>query len=63
MLLGRRRQILIPVLRDVNVVFDPHPSNRPVSLQDFFVDILAVFGIVEEGVDDKFAEVDLNHHP
>jgi hypothetical protein len=48
--LGRRRQILISVLRDQDIVFDPHASHRVVLLQELLVDVLRIFGILQVDV-------------
>ena len=58
-LLECRCQILIPVLRDQNVVLDPHTADIPVFVEDIRVDVFAVDGVLQVRLDDEFAEVDL----
>lgn len=46
--LGRRGQVLIPVLRDEDVVLDPHATHVPVLVQHFRVNVLRVDRVPEE---------------
>ena len=46
--LGRRRQVLVPVLGNEDVVLDADAPDAVVSFEDFLVDELGVRRVVEE---------------
>lgn len=46
--LGRRRQVLEPVLGDEDVVLDAHAADVPVAVELGLVDVLGVLGVLEE---------------
>lgn len=54
-----RGEILIPILGDVDVVFDAHTSDAPVSLQDLGVDVLAQRWGLHDRVNDEATKIDL----
>lgn len=56
--LGRRRQILVPVLGDQDAVLDAHAAHVPVPVEHLGVDVLGVIGVgEEEGLDVGAVEV------
>lgn len=57
-LLGRRRQILIPLLRNEDIILDPHAAHSPVLLEHSLVNVLGLLGILEVRLDDEPAKVD-----
>jgi len=52
-------QVFISVFCDIHVIFDPHPPHIPVLGQHVLVDVWRQAFILEDGVDDEFAKVDL----
>lgn len=58
--LRRRRQVLVPVRRDQDIVLDPHPAHGVVLLQQGLVDVRRVprvLDVVAESVAREVAEV------
>ena len=56
--LGRRRQVLVPVLGNQDAILDAHAADVPVLVQHLGVDVLSVIGVgEEEGLDVGAVEV------
>lgn len=47
------------VLQNVDVILNTHASNLPVLVQNLGVNVLARAGVLQDGVDNEGAEVDL----
>lgn len=57
--LGCRRQILIAILCNMDVVLDADTADAPVSFQNIGIDILAGLGRLNVRLNDEAAEVNL----
>jgi hypothetical protein len=57
--LGRRGQILIAVLGDMDIVLDAHATNLPVPVQDSSINVLAQLWRFQIRVNNETAEVNL----
>jgi hypothetical protein len=59
-ILHSRRQILIPILRNQDIILDSDASNIPILIQYIEIDICCMNGISQVRFDDESAEVNLD---
>jgi hypothetical protein len=57
--LGRRGQVIMTILGDVNIVFDTDTSDIPVPFQDSSINVLTRLRIIQNRIDNEAAEIDL----
>ena len=58
-ILDRRRQILVPIFRNEDIILDAHTAYIPVLIQNIEVDVCSVYRVSEVRLDYEAAEVDL----
>jgi hypothetical protein len=61
-ILHGRRQILIPFLRNQDIILDSNTSYVPVLIQYIEIDICCMNGISEIRLDDESAEINLDYN-
>lgn len=59
LLFRRSRQVVISIIGNDHIIFDPHTTNLPKPLEAFLVDVLAKLLVFEIRLDDEATEVDL----
>lgn len=52
-------QVVVPILSNVDIIFDANPTDCPVSLQGIHVNIILEIGVLEERLNDETAEINL----
>lgn len=57
--LRRCSQVVVPILSNMDIIFDANPTDSPVSLQGIHVNIILEIGVLEERLNDETAEIDL----
>jgi hypothetical protein len=59
-ILHRRRQILIPILRNQDIILDSNASYIPILIQYIEIDVCRMNRISEIRLDDESAEINLD---
>lgn len=58
--LRRTSKILIAILGNQDIILDAHTANLPVLVQHALINELGVLVVLEVGLDDEVAEIDLS---
>jgi hypothetical protein len=61
-ILHRRRQILIPILRNQDIILDSNASYIPILIQYIEIDVCRMNRISEIRLDDESAEINLDSY-
>lgn len=57
--LRRCSQVVVPILSNMDIIFDADSTDSPVSLQGIHINILLEIRVLEERLNDETAEINL----